>query len=169
MTGLDDWCSINEAARRLGVTPTAIRNRIKRHTLETKPHGNFGRLVRVPLMVPGTVTETVPETVTLTVPPQDGGEGKALREHVQTLRDELVAVRAEYAEALERERVRADRAEEQAANARQEVREARERADGMFDRLAALERDLGVTQGERDRLRVEVEQARRPWWRHWRR
>ena len=26
----DGWCSVNEAARRLGVTPTAIRNRIKR-------------------------------------------------------------------------------------------------------------------------------------------
>ena len=66
-----DWCSINEAARRLKVTPTAIRNRIKRGTLETKPNGNHGRLVRVPLpvplMVPVTVTDTGSETVALTV------------------------------------------------------------------------------------------------------
>ena len=49
-TSLDnDWCSVNEAARRLGVTATAIRNRIKRGTLDTRPNGNFGRLVRVPL------------------------------------------------------------------------------------------------------------------------
>src|SRR4051794_32688410 len=71
----DDWCSINEAARRLSVTPTAIRNRIKRGTLKTKPNGNHGRLVRVPLLVTPTVTlpvsltgsDTVPGTVIRTV------------------------------------------------------------------------------------------------------
>ena len=36
----DEWLSINAAARRLGVTATAIRNRIKRGTLETRPNGN---------------------------------------------------------------------------------------------------------------------------------
>src|SRR5215212_2059027 len=61
-----DWCSINEAARRLKVTPTAIRNRIKRRTLETKPNGNHGRLVRVPYPVPSPVPLIVPETVTPT-------------------------------------------------------------------------------------------------------
>src|SRR3954471_16879532 len=71
-TSLDDeWCTVNEAARRLGVTATAIRNRIKRGTLETRPNGNFGRLVRVPLTVTLTPEEpvplTVPEPITLTV------------------------------------------------------------------------------------------------------
>src|SRR3712207_2273309 len=81
----NDWCSINEAARRLSVTPTAIRNRIKRGTLKTKSNGNHGRLVRVPLpvtptvilpvpgtgsdTVTGTITPTVPDTVTLPVTP----------------------------------------------------------------------------------------------------
>ena len=50
----DEWLSVNAAARRLGVTPTAIRNRIKRGTLEVR-NGNFGKLVRVPLTVPTTV------------------------------------------------------------------------------------------------------------------
>src|SRR5215203_1896436 len=91
-TSLDnDWCTVNEAARRLGVTATAIRNRIKRGTLETRPNGNFGRLVRVPRTVtltpkepvPGTVPltseEQVPLTVTLTV----------LTDHVATLKAAL--------------------------------------------------------------------------------
>jgi len=72
-TSLDEeWCTINGAARRLGVTATAIRNRIKRGTLETRPNGNFGKLVRVPLTVTITpeepVTVTVSEPVTPTVP-----------------------------------------------------------------------------------------------------
>jgi hypothetical protein len=58
----ESWCSINEAARRLGVTPTAIRNRVKRGTLPARPNGNFGKLVKVPRPV----TLTVPRTVTLT-------------------------------------------------------------------------------------------------------
>ena len=48
----DEWLTVNGAARRLGVTATAIRNRIKRGTLETRPNGNFGRLVRVPVPSP---------------------------------------------------------------------------------------------------------------------
>src|SRR3954465_6681894 len=83
----EDWCSVSEAARRLGVTPTAIRNRIKRGTLSTRPNGNFGKLVKVPHTMtltvpltpgepedhgdphpPGTVTLTPEEPVTDTVP-----------------------------------------------------------------------------------------------------
>ena len=64
-----DWCTINEAARRLRVTPTAIRNRIKRGTLPTKPNGNHGRLVRVPVPVPVTDPITGLDTVTLTADP----------------------------------------------------------------------------------------------------
>src|SRR3954470_11480876 len=52
-----------------------------------------------------------------------------------------------------------------ALQARQGAQEARERADGITDRLTALARTLEAAQGERDRFRAEVEQARRPWWR----
>jgi hypothetical protein len=66
----EEWLPIRAAARRLGVTPTAIRKRIERGTLETKPAGNHGRLVRIPVTV--TVTgdrlagEPSPGTLTVT-------------------------------------------------------------------------------------------------------
>src|SRR3712207_4707923 len=95
VSGQDDaWCSINEAARRLGVTPTAIRNRIKRRTLKVRPNGNFGRLVYVPRPVPVTVpepvtltpsepvTDTVSEPVSLTVPDTVGVLVTELRDRV---------------------------------------------------------------------------------------
>ena len=40
-----DWVTIAEAARRLDVTPKAIRNRIHRGTLTSRPAGNRGREV----------------------------------------------------------------------------------------------------------------------------
>src|SRR5215213_9435960 len=99
----DEWCSVNEAARRLGVTPTAIRNRIKRRTLKTKPNGNHGRLVWVPRPVPptvslpvpltsdeavtGTVSPTVPITVDLLVP--------ELRDRIGELQTRLSAAQEE--------------------------------------------------------------------------
>jgi hypothetical protein len=42
-----DWLSINAAARRLGVTPKAIRGRIERGTIEWRPAGNRGKQVLV--------------------------------------------------------------------------------------------------------------------------
>ena len=84
----DEWFSVNAAARRIGVTPTAIRNRIKRGTLEVR-NGNFGKLVRVPLTVPAPVTlapeEREPLTVTVTV----------LRDHVETLKAALAKTEGE--------------------------------------------------------------------------
>ena len=54
-TSLDnDWCSVNEAARRLGVTATAIRNRIKRGTArhaaqrQLRPSGQGAPTERLP-------------------------------------------------------------------------------------------------------------------------
>ena len=102
-TSLDnDWCSVNEAARRLGVTATAIRNRIKRGTLDTRPNGNFGRLVRVPRTVTLTPKEPVPGTVPLT--PQERVTLTVLADHVTTLKAALAKLEAE----AKRERERAD-------------------------------------------------------------
>ena len=67
----DEWCIVAEAARRLRVTPAAIRHRIKRRTLEVRPNGNVGHLVRVPRPVPGTDVETLPSTMPETVSVSD--------------------------------------------------------------------------------------------------
>jgi hypothetical protein len=158
-----DWCSINEAARRLKVTPTAIRNRIKRGTLETKPNGNHGRLVRVPLTVPLTVTgtgsDTVPPTVTDIVrPPNDGPSViDVLNRLTERLEAELASARAER----DVERERAGREAERAAGLAVEAAAA----EVLRGTVEVLRRAL---ESERD-LRMEIilrERDRaRPWWR----
>jgi hypothetical protein len=105
-TSLDEeWCTINGAARRLGVTATAIRNRIKRGTLETRPNGNFGKLVRVPLAVtvtpdePVTVTVSEPVTPTVTLTPE---ERVTLTVTLTVLQGHIERLESELADAKER-------------------------------------------------------------------
>lgn len=156
----DEWLSINAAARRLGVTATAIRNRIKRGTLETRPNGNFGKLVRVPLSmakpvtltpeqpVTGTVTLTpeasVPLTVTLTV----------LADHVTSLKAALAKAEAEL-ELLRPERERADQLEFEAAA-----------IPGLQDTIEALRAALEAEQGRSTEIRADRDRLlNRSWWR----
>jgi hypothetical protein len=153
-----DWCSINEAARRLKVTPTAIRNRIKRGTLKTKPNGNHGRLVHVPPLVAlavippvpligsDTVTPTAADAVTLTVTPTVPDPlVPELRTQISTLETRLRAIQEELL--LMAQKAGASEAEINALQAQAiEIR---------------ADRDAWRTQAER--LAVSVE--RRPWWR----
>lgn len=161
-----DWCSINEAARRLGVTPTAIRNRVKRGTLKTRPNGNYGHLVHVPRpQVPLTVSEpvsptvppTVPEPVTPTVTDTLIAE---LRERLAGMEARTIELRADV------ERERSERVQE------------RERADHLASEVADMARQLARTieeAGAREReiteklaqARAELaaRQAQRSWWR----
>ncbi|MGF7213731.1 hypothetical protein GGE65_008381 [Skermanella aerolata] len=158
----EDWCSVSEAARRLGVTPTAIRNRIKRGTLEHRPNGNSGKLVRVPLTVPvtvaPTVTLTVPEplgrTVPLTVPDTYAGEIAALRD-----------LAAERLARVERAESRADRLDTEVDRLRLELdkeREERQRLVRVIEEQAAAVR----SQGEHIKLLTD-QRERRPWWQRW--
>jgi hypothetical protein len=94
----NDWCSIDEAARRLGVTATAIRSRIKRGTLEIRPNGNFGRLVRVPFSVPSAVVPMGPEPGTLALTEIV----TILSRHIERLEAEIEALRQERTDALTR-------------------------------------------------------------------
>jgi hypothetical protein len=137
----DDWCTIAEAARRLHVTPTAIRNRVKRGTLPTRPNGNFGKLVNVPPTVTltpdepvtdtvtGTVDERVPITVMLTV----------MAAHIETLKDALAKAEA----AAERGRL----AEIEAAT-----------VPVLHETIAALKTALAASQSRNADLRYTCEQ-----------
>jgi len=175
MADQEEWCSINEAARRLGITPTAIRNRIKRGTLEHRPNGNVGKLVRVlltvpltaPEPVPPTVTPTVPEPLGRTVPPGAEGTIKALEAHVQTLRELLdernTAHTAEVARLIEerghlQDQLQKARAEADRAKADQ-VRMARDVVT-MFDELRALADRHAELHADRARLQTELERER---------
>jgi hypothetical protein len=163
----DAWCSINEAARRLGVTPTAIRNRIKRGTLQTKPNGNHGRLVHVPRPVPAPVplpvTDTVPDPMMDTVPLTVIEPYQARIADLEARADEL---RADI------ERERGERFQE-----RERADQERARADRLTDEVASLARQLASTISQAkeeaaagtarmDAMKSELESIRsRPWWR----
>ena len=165
-TSLDNnWCTVNEAARRLGVTATAIRNRIKRGTLDTRPNGNFGRLVRVPRTVPPTVTlppeEPVPGTVPLT--PDERVTLTVtltvLADHVGTLKDMLAKAEA-AGERLGQERDEARR-ELLAVQAEAAYVPALRTTVEVLKQALATEKDRNAElRAERDRLA-----ARQPWWR----
>src|SRR3954469_25068846 len=53
------WCSMSEAARRLGISERAVRNRMRRGTLDWRPRGNRGREVLIP-----SGSDTAPSTDT---------------------------------------------------------------------------------------------------------
>lgn len=161
----DDWCSVSEAARRLSVTPTAIRNRIKRGTLETRPNGNFGRMVRVPRTVSGTGSGTVLEAA---VP----GTVTAVEELVSELRDRVSDLKARLAAAdIERMDLRREMAQEraQAAQERDRLQDALVTAGKRLDAVLSAQKAESERHGrEADELRREIERLRRPWWRWWR-
>jgi predicted RNase H-like nuclease (RuvC/YqgF family) len=168
----DDPVSLTyrELAERLGISIEAARIRVRRARWTIIPGNHPADPVHV--LVPAKVVEKLQATPGRAPrerppdgPPDNSAAVKAMEEHVRDLRTQL-----------DRERARADRAEERAdaargevQEARQEAREVRERADSITDRLTVLERTLEAAQDERDRFRAELEQARRPWWRRWRR
>jgi len=172
-----EWLSINAAARRLGVTATAIRNRIKRRTLDARPNGNFGKLVRVPLTVPVTVIRTPEERVRVTVPLTPAEEVPAtvpltvtltvLSDHITSLKAALAKAEGEI-ESLKPERERADRLEVEVAviPGLQEANEAlKETIEALKAALETEQSRLAEIRAERDRLLSRS--VRRRWW--WRR
>jgi hypothetical protein len=103
------WLTITEAARRLGVTPKAIRNRIHHSTIEWRAAGNRGREVLVtPAMEAEGDPGDSPGTVTLLV-------------QVARLEERLTASERremDLAASLQRERERTDHLAVELAEAR---------------------------------------------------
>lgn len=165
----DDWCSVAEAARRLGVTPTAIRNRIRRGTLRTKPNGNIGHLVHLPRPEP--VPLTPADTVPGTVPPDAlAALDRATDALVAELRGRLSELQARLASA-DAERMASQR---EAAQERAQAAEERARLQtALSDTGQRLARLSEAREADTERHRTEVEELRqrlhelrsRPWWR----
>lgn len=166
----EDWCSVAEAARRLNVTPTAIRNRIRRGTIPTKPNGNIGHLVLVPRPEP--VPLTPADTVTGTVPVTVSGDAldRVTNAMVAELRGRLSELQARITSAdAERMALQREAAQERAQAAEERARLQSALVD-TGQRLAGLskarEADLDRHRHEVDELRRELrELRRRPWWR----
>ena len=99
-----EWLPVSTAARRLGISPRALRGRIDRGTVQWKQAGNTGKLVLV------RAEDVAAE--------EDRG---ASQDEIDRLRDELSKERigraraeeraAALREALDREQARADRLE----------------------------------------------------------
>ena len=106
------WLTVEAAARRLNVTPKAVRNRIKHGSLEWRAKGNAGREVFVPDAMEAAASRDDPEDdpglVALMV------ENARLEERLLSRERELEVSRE--AERLSRER--ADRLEAELAEAR---------------------------------------------------
>jgi hypothetical protein len=143
------------------VTPTAIRNRIKRRTLKTKPHGNHGRLVLVPrpvrptvaLPVPLTPTDTVSDTVALTVSDTVSGTVPGTGDPLVTeLRDRIGDLQTRFAAAQE----------ELVAMARN--------LGAAQNEITALQAQAADARADRDAWRLQAERLATPaprqsWWR----
>ena len=162
-----EWLPIATAARRLGISPKAIRGRIERRTIVWKQDGNRGRLV---LVHPGDGPGAAPEG------PRDvpwDGEGEVAAEELAWLRGELAEARITIARLEEQKRAVQAAADEQVKAARavaeQQVMAAR----------AVAVADVATAQAEhaaQERLIEKLEEllaaerealadARRPWWR----
>jgi hypothetical protein len=81
--GPGEWVSVAEAARRLGVVPKAIRNRMARGTLRWRPKGNQGREVFIPNSM-----ETEEDG------PRDGPDPVALQVQIARLEEQIAATKA---------------------------------------------------------------------------
>jgi chromosome segregation ATPase len=151
-----------EAARRLGVTPDAVRARLRRGTLEgyRDNSGNWR------VVLNDTTTDTTLDATANT--PDQSRLLAAMEDHIETLKGLLAAevgrTQAAWDEAQEA------RAEADSAKADQ-VRMARDVAN-MFDELRALadhhaklHADRARLQAELEKERAELARARRSWWR----
>jgi hypothetical protein len=176
------WVTVAEAARRLGVTPRAIRGRLDRGTIPWKPEGNDGRLVwvpsrDVPVPHPGTSPFPIPGMVS---PPSGDGiipaptpipaGNEALEAELRVRIQALEVEREALIEAGDRLVDQMGEARERAARLEGELsalREAHQRELAAWH--AASERQVGVMREALGDLAGRLDRAEallaRPWWR----
>ena len=166
--GDDDWVSVSEAARRLGVSRSAIRNRIKRGTLKTQSDNHGHPMVLVHGTVPGTVrggpyrkvpSGTVPGQDLIAIPPEPPArptEGPAtvpLEWHTEAMNRLQGALNQAHSEAL--------------AALQQAHQSTLERHQRHIEHLIRQHRESQAMLVERvDRAEVLIDKLLdRPWWR----
>ena len=154
--GAGEWLPITTAARRLGITPRAVRGRIDRGSIEWKAAGNKGRLV---LVRPGDTIRKHSRDGEAEDPGTPLGDD--LEEGVNRLREELMGARIAQGRAEERAAALREALEREIAHAA-ELREvlAREGA-----RTGAMHEIMAREVARAERLEAELARRRRSWWR----
>jgi hypothetical protein len=154
-----EWISLGEAARRLGVTRSAVYGRIERRTLTTRPKGNRGLEV-------------------LWSPPKHHPSSKG--DVTMTVMDDAADVthdgKGDIAALLDNLRERLARAEGEATQLRQQVTDLQSERDRIVEQRAQARERAAKAEGEANTLRdalfdlstrldrAEVRLAM-PWWR----
>ena len=136
----EEWLTPTQAALRLGVTRTAIRNRAKRGTLESMQDNRGLLKVRLPAPAPGTdagderhgSVDTVPQSVPRELYNQLRADLETERQrHTAEIERMISQIHAERTFWIERAEdqaeVRAEAAEQRAAEAQRQARELAER------------------------------------------
>lgn len=157
-----------EVARRLGITPDAVRARLRRGTLEGYRNNSGNWRIVSNDMTPNTMLDTTSEALQHNtdatrhdaVSPELARLLTALVERIESNQARLIKERAQLQDELQEARAEADQAKSD------QVRLARDVAT-MFDELKTLADKHAELHANRARLQAELEQAQRRWWHRW--
>jgi len=166
------WLTYAEAGEVLGISADAARLRARRQGWSRRTPNEYGATAHV--LMPEEVPVRLRPALTPGRPPDDRGISAPLAitidqaddasvrvvdptDMLRMIRETVADLVTPLREQLERERGRADHAEERAAHAEQRAEVERARVDKLQAALAA----------ERQRVIAILTGPRRPWWRHW--
>jgi chromosome segregation ATPase len=182
-----EWMTYSQVAARLGVTSDAVRHRARKEAW-SRQEGNDGKIrvlidpEALPGIPPRNRSESASESdsdsrlneaiVHRNSAPDSDREIRRLEDHLQTLRDQIDRQQTDHGAELDRLRDELKRARLDIDRAREDLDRERQHSHAMFDQLKdmadrvdRLHREHATGQMELGRLRAELEQARRPWWR----
>jgi len=166
------WLTYRELGERLGISPDGARMKAKRNkwTATTDNEGNIR--VCVPADLSANNRTNVPPRTRPERSTEQTNEIKALQAHIETLKQQVsdhAAERERLREQLDQQR--ADHAAERQLLRNEihalkaELATERQHARDLAGRLDQAHRDH---RADLERVRAEMEQRRRPWWRRWR-